>query len=206
LLSVGFLLALLFSSNGVLSMMRSFDKTYKHTFRTRNAVQKRLVAFKLTFILSGLLIVSVGLIFFGNRLIRLLLDSLDAANYAYYLFFALKWVVLFLLFYMSISMIYRHAPATLRKFPIINAGAGLATLASLFLSLGFSYYVDRFQTYNQVYGSIGTFIVLMLWMQLNAFVLLVGYELNASIAVNRNLQRMREADDVLEDPEVSANY
>ncbi|MFT5266224.1 MAG: membrane protein, partial [Polaribacter sp.] len=56
----------------------------------------------------------------------------------------------------------------------------------------FSVYVKEFDTYNQLYGYIGTIIVIMLWIQLNAFILLVGFELNASIAVNRDLKLIDE--------------
>jgi membrane protein len=61
----------------------------------------------------------------------------------------------------------------------------MATILSLLTSLGFSYFVNNFGRYNEIYGSIGALIVIMIWLQINAFVILIGYELNASIAVNR---------------------
>jgi membrane protein len=71
-------------------------------------------------------------------------------------------------------------------------GATLATILSISSSLAFSYYVNQFETYNQFYGSLGALIVLMLWLQINSFIILTGYELNASIIVNR---AMRDLDD-----------
>ena len=72
-----------------------------------------------------------------------------------------------------------------------SAGATLATVLSLMASLAFSFYVDdlgRASTYNKFYGSIATIIILMLWIQFNSLIILIGYELNASIAVNRDLK------------------
>jgi membrane protein len=53
--------------------------------------------------------------------------------------------------------------------------------------VGFSYFVANFGQYNELYGSIGALIVTLLWFNLICFVLLVGFEINASIAVNRDL-------------------
>ena len=74
-------------------------------------------------------------------------------------------------------------------------GATLATILSIVSSLAFSFYVESFNTYNKVYGSIGTIIVIMLWMQLNCFILLVGFELNASIAVNKDLKEREKEEE-----------
>ena len=82
-----------------------------------------------------------------------------------------------------------------RKFRFITPGATLAAILSILSSVVFSFFVDNFGSYNKLYGSIGTVIVIMVWIQLNAFILLIGFELNASIAVNRDLKKkVKEAD------------
>lgn len=68
-----------------------------------------------------------------------------------------------------------------KKFKFISAGSTLATLLTILLSFGFAFYVNNFASYNKIYGSIGTLIVIMLWLYFNSLVLLIGYELNASI-------------------------
>jgi len=70
-----------------------------------------------------------------------------------------------------------------------SPGATLATLLSLLSSWGFAYYVNQFDTYNKFYGSLGALIVLMLWLQINSVVILIGYELNASIIVNKAMRK-----------------
>jgi membrane protein len=99
-------------------------------------------------------------------------------------------VVVFSLFYGIFSTIYRYGSSTRRKIPFFNPGAFLATVLSLLTSWGFSFYVDNFGSYNKVYGSIGTLIVIMVWLQLNCLILLIGFELNAGIAVLRDRRKM----------------
>jgi membrane protein len=80
------------------------------------------------------------------------------------------------------------------RFRFISAGSTLATLFSIIISLGFAYYVNNFGTYNKLYGSIGTVMVVMLWMYFNSIALLMGYELNASLkALNRSGNKKRSS-------------
>lgn len=81
----------------------------------------------------------------------------------------------------AISFIYYLAPANRKNFRFISAGSTLATFLSLFFIIGFNYYIDNFAQYNKLYGTLGTLIILMLWINLNAYVILIGFELNASI-------------------------
>jgi len=169
LLSFGFALAVFFASSGVLTMMYGFDKTYKKTFKTRSYLRMRLVAFNLTILLGLLFILSFILLIIGPTILHYLDSKFDLGQ---------GWLF---------ALIYRYGPSMHRRIPFVNAGAMLATLLSIITSVGFSYFVNNFGRYNELYGSIGALIVLMLWLQFNAFVILIGYELDASIAVNRDL-------------------
>jgi membrane protein len=88
-------------------------------------------------------------------------------------------------------LIYYYGPATKKKYRFISTGATVATALSILVSVGFSYWVSNFNKLNVIFGSIGTIMLLMIWLNLNSFVLLVGYEINASIYYNSNL-RTRE--------------
>ena len=188
LLSVGFFLAIFFSSNGMLSMMRGFEKTHLRAFHKRPAWKKRLIAIFLTFQVGVLLVASVLLIILGNTIITWVFDFAEVSRFAANFILVFRWLVTLALFYFNIAMIYRYGPSLHKKLNWFTPGATLATLLSIISSLGFSFYVESFNTYNKVYGSIGTIIVMMLWIQINCFILLVGFELNASIAVNRDLK------------------
>lgn len=183
LLSAGFFLAMWFASNGMLSMMRGLEKEYKESFRRRTSFEKRLIAIQLTFLLALILIVSVILVILGNTILHFVFNYITVDWLTRMTVFSFRWVVVFLLFYAGISTIYRYGAATRKKIPFFNSGAMLATLLSILTSWGFSFYVDNFGNYNKLYGSIGTLIVLMLWLQLNCMILLIGFELNAGIMV-----------------------
>lgn len=187
-LSLGFVLALYFSSNGMMAMMEGFEKAHHKTFRKRPGWKKRLIAIGLTLQLGLLLAGSVVLIILGDIIINWLTDvfKLDLTTEA--IIGVFRWAVILTLFYFSIALIYRYGTATKTRFKWITPGATLATILSILTSLGFSFYVNAFNTYNKVYGSIGTIIVLMLWIQLNCLILQIGFELNASIAVNRHMK------------------
>ena len=194
LLSFGFILTLYFSSNGMLALMRGFEKSYEGTFKKMHFVEKRLIATMLTMQLGFLLISAVVFIILGQWLIAYLSSIWGMDTLSRVLLGGTRWLVILVLFYLVISFIYRYGAPVREKFQIFTPGATLATFLGILSSLVFSYYVDVTQTYNKLYGTIGTIIVLMLWIQINAFVLLIGFELNASIAVNRDLKKQRDKD------------
>ncbi len=189
LLSVGFVLAFFFASNGMLSMMKGFEKSYKVSFKERNFFKKRIIAIWLTVLLGLLLLSSIVFIVLGNIVVNVFWDS---GGLNYYLIQALRWFTMIFLFYSVISSLYRFGPPLKRKFSFFTPGATMATLFAIVTSLIFSYFVDRFGSYSRIYGSLGALIVTLIWMQLNCFIILAGFELNASIAVNRDLKRLRE--------------
>lgn len=195
LLSFSFFLAILFSSNGMLAMMRGFEKSYRKTFIKRRVWKKQLIAIQLTFLLGGLLIASVGFIVLGNYLRQLLMNYIHAGFFTKLGFSVIQWLSILILIYMGIAILFRFGIATRRKLRFFSPGASLSTVLSILASLGFSFYVDNFGRYNELYGPIGAIIVLMLWIQINCFSLQVGFELNASIAVNRDIRYSVEEED-----------
>ena len=108
-----------------------------------------------------------------------------------FIFTLFNWFVAIFLVYTGISLIYTLGPSMHRRIPFINVGAMIATILSLITSLGFSFFINNFGRYNEIYGSIGALIVMMVWIQFNSFILLVGFELNASISVHKHKQRKR---------------
>ncbi len=191
LLSFGFFLAIWFASNGMVSLMRGMEKRYK-SFKKRNALQKRLMAIQLTFLIGMVLVGSVVFVILGNTIFSFVFKyvSVDALDRA--LLFSFRWAVVLALFYTMFSTIYRFGSSVRKPVPFFNPGAMLATVLSIMISWGFSFYVDNFGNYNALYGSIGTLIVLMIWIQMNCMILLIGFELNAGIIVLRDQRYERE--------------
>ena len=189
LLSFGFLLALYFSSNAMIGIMRSFNKMNYIGFSQRHAVHDRWVAIKLTLILFLIILLSiVVLVSRGTVLTWLGIED----PFIRTIIFNVRWVVIVLLFFLTISFIYKYAPAVHKKWKLVNPGSILATFMMIVYTMGFSYYVANFGNYNKLYGSIGTILILMLLIFFNSLVLLIGFELNVSISSLRKLADQRK--------------
>ncbi|GAA4311972.1 YihY/virulence factor BrkB family protein [Compostibacter hankyongensis] len=185
LLSLAFFLGIFSSSNAVIGIMHSFDKGHI-TFRTRTAFQRRWMAIRLTLLLLLVVVVSLCLIIGQRAIFQYLFDWLGVTNTLFIFSVNLtRWLIIILLFFTIISAIYTYGPATQKRWKFITAGSTLATILIILTTLGFSYFVNHFNSYNRIYGSIGSILVLMLWIFLNSLVLLIGFELNASIEMVR---------------------
>ena len=192
LLSLGFFMALIFSTNGLASMMSAFDASL-HTFKRRTWLGQRLIALMMLFILSILLTITVILITSGQFAINYLVEhGLLQDNFTYYLLTFGKWVVTVALFFFGYSFLYYFAPAKKTRWRFISAGGTLATILSILTMIGFSYYITHFGRYNKLYGSIGTLLVVLLLFYLMSLILLLGFELNASINEAHHQQQSLE--------------
>jgi membrane protein len=186
-LSIGFALSIFFSSNGLMALMSSFEKNYP-VFRRRKPLEKRLRAIAMTLMLGVLLVISTVLVILGNQIFLWLFKFLKLSTFSATLLIMLKWLTVVGSIYMGIALIYRFGIPTRRQLHLFSPGALTATVLSLLSSIVFSFYVDNFGNYNKIYGSFVAGIVLLLWLQLNAIILIIGFELNAAIAVNRVLE------------------
>jgi membrane protein len=177
----GFLVTLFFIQKGLNGIIESFNATY-HVVGSRPWVERRLIAVGLFFILFILVTLAVMLLFFSNMGIRhLYSEGVIKAPVTYTLLLAGKWVIVLALTFMAISFLYFLAPARKTKLRLFTPGSIFATLLSIVTSLAFSYFVNHYAPFNRFFGSIGTLIAVMLWMNFNAIALLAGFELNASI-------------------------
>ena len=181
LLSVGFFLALIFATNGLASMMSAFDATI-HSIYRRTWVSQRLTAILLLFILLVLLTVAIALLA-GGQAFTNYLDDFDffRDSFILHLLIFVKWVITIALFFFAYSFFYYMAPAKKTKWRFISAGGTLATILSIITLIGFGYYINNFSQYNKLYGSIGTLLIVLLLMYVMSLILLIGFELNASI-------------------------
>jgi len=187
LLILNLILAIFFASSGVGTMIKGFHKSYEMTYKKTNLLERQWKALKLTILLGFLLLGSILAIIISKPLLLKILTTLHlskalAGSYGY-----LRWIFVFILYFVCISTIYRVGPAFKNKLKWFTPGAILSTILSVISSFGFAIYVDNFEHYNEIYGSIGALILILLWLQINSFIILIGYELNASIAINRDL-------------------
>jgi membrane protein len=182
LLSFGFIFTLYLTTNGVKAMIISFNDT-SHLKEKRSTVKIWLVSLLMVFLLTLLLSVGISLIVFGEIAINFMLNHQWISDgLSLYTLQTAQWLIMLAMFFFSISMLYYFGPAKHTRFRLFSAGASLATVFIVIVSLGFAYYVNNFANYNKLYGSLGTIIVIMLWMYFNTLGLLLGYELNNTIA------------------------
>jgi len=187
LISLSFLLTLFFSSNAVQALLDGFSHSYnldkKHGIVLQYARSfGLLLVFSLTIVLGVILITVSGPVFSY-------LQDLDLIGGGVVVFFleVAKWILVIILFEIAISVLYRAGHSG--KWRAINAGASFATLGLIIVSSLFAWYVNNFGSYNKLYGSVGTVLVVMLWLYLNTIVLLLGFEINAGIEKGGGGQR-----------------
>ncbi len=181
LLSIGFILALYFSTNGINSLIEAFNASY-HISENRPIIQQRLLSLGLTLLLSFMLIIAIGLIIFGKLTLGYLTDFDIISNSAADLILFGKWFAIFLMLFFGISTLFHLGPSIKSSWRLFTPGSILATLGIIITSVGFNYYINHFSQYNKVYGSIGTLMIILIWMYFNSIILLTGFELNASIS------------------------
>ncbi len=189
LLSFGLILALFFSSNAMMGLMRSFNKNYMG-FEQRKGLHDRWIAIRLTVLIFGLVLGCLVLLITQGAVLKLM--GVTSPFWKQFIFYT-RWVAMIALIYYSIAFIYKYAPAVQKRWKLISPGTILATFLSIMATLGFSGFVNNFGRYNALYGSIGTIIMLMALIFINSLVLLIGFELNVSIKSLKIIAEQREA-------------
>ncbi len=181
LLSVTVLAAFFFATNGTLSLIGNFGQSI-HRLNVRGFWSQYLAAFLLTLALSVLLIVGITVL----TLSEVYLGEWVGGELGLWTAAATRWIVLLGLVLLSISLLFYFGPMRSAPWRFVSPGALLATLLVWLTSYLFGIYVTDFSQYNQLYGSIGTLMIIQLWLYVNAIGLIIGFELNASMAEAKN--------------------
>ncbi len=181
LLSIGFFISSFFIANGTASTIASLNAS-ANFLETRSWISTRLMGFFVGFILLLQIGLATSLIIFNRGIVNFLVTHEIIHNsLSHVLLLSGKWLIVIFICLSCISSIYYYAPAKRTKYYFFSPGSIMATLLIILTTGFFSYYIRNFANYNAIFGSIGTLIALMIWFNLNAFVLLIGFELNISI-------------------------
>jgi membrane protein len=193
-LSFGLLLAIYFSSNATLTIMRTFRKSMLHIeVEDRNFIQIRLSAIRLTLLIVLLIMATIMIMLTQTIVLNWITDSFAIKNqFINFLFNLGNIFITFLLIFMAIGMVYRYAPHVQKKWKIRSPGAILATLLIIAFTYLFSYWVNNIASYNKIYGSLGSILILMFLVFVNSLVLLIGFELNVSINSVKSISSKRK--------------
>ncbi len=178
---LGILIALYFATNAINVLIVAFNNTY-HAIETRSWMERRAIAAFLVIIMFVLMVTAISLIIFSRSAINLLEDKeIIQKGLTLYIFRIGKWIVIIALIYSALSFLYWLGPSRKMKWKFYSAGSSLASVLVILTSLIFSFIINNFGQFNKFYGSIGTLMVILLWLYLNSIALLIGFELNASI-------------------------
>lgn len=181
LLSFSVLLTLYYSSNGMMGLMNTFEKR-DPGFRQRHWVRQRVIAILLTLMLIlACILASTFLMIQVWLASSLKWEFLQSSVF----FHIIAYLVIILMVLLTISFTYKYGTAAVSKLRLISPGAIIATFLVIVITLLFFYAVNNLVNYDAIYGSIGTLIIFLAWINFVAQVLLIGFELNASIIVNR---------------------
>lgn len=181
LLGLTVVAAFFFATNGTLSLIGNFGQSV-HRLNVRGFWSQYLAAFLLTLALSVLLILGITALTLCEVYVSEWLDG----ELGSWLAAACRWIVLLGLVLLSISLLFYFGPMRSAPWRFVSPGALLATLLVWLTSYLFGIYVTDFSRYNQLYGSIGTLMIIQLWIYVNAIGLIIGFELNASMAEAKN--------------------
>jgi len=185
LLSFGFVFAIIFSTNGVHNLMEAFNKS-SLIIETRSWFKQRLVALYLTLLILIALIFALIVMTIGEYVLNILKSEFGfEETFWIYILNLARWSIIIVLYFVTIALLFRYGPAHSKKWKFFSAGSWMSTILAILTFWGFSFYINNFGNYNKIYGSIGTLLVLMIWLYLNSLIILVGFELNASIDLSK---------------------
>ncbi len=194
---IGFIITLILSTNGIAVVLKGLNRAYKVT-ETRNFLYTRALSFLMVFVDTMVMFLSINLIVFGKAIINLMVDHFHMSAGVAITLLTLRWPVAFAALFFMAFLSYYILP-DLRgneKFKRKSAIPGTWFFTTFWLvgSWGFSLYVNNLKTYNLVYGTIGAFAVLMVWLYYTSILILVGGEINSQVynQLERKAQEIRD--------------
>lgn len=182
--AVGLIITLVLSTNGVAVVLKGLNRAYK-VEETRNFVYTRILSFIMVIVNTLVLFLSINLIIFGKVIVNFLTFNFHISHAAQIVLLTLRWPTAFLALYLLAFLSYYILPDLRGNEAFKRASALPGTLFFCIFwlvgSWGFSIYVNNLHTYNMVYGTIGAFAVLMVWLYYTSILLLVGAEINSQV-------------------------
>ncbi|MFD1095737.1 YihY/virulence factor BrkB family protein [Salegentibacter chungangensis] len=179
LLSVAFILSIFLMTNGVNAIFTGFEFSY-HTNANRSIIRQYIIAVGVSLIMAFLLIVTVILAVYLTYALEDL-DTLGLLKKDSFGAGLIKYSAFVLLIYIAVATLYYFGTKEARQARFFSIGALFTTLLIMLTTYLFELYIVNFSSYNELYGSIGALLILMVYIWLNSNILLLGFELNASL-------------------------
>ncbi|QQX76590.1 MULTISPECIES: YihY/virulence factor BrkB family protein [Aequorivita] len=179
LISFVFFLSIFLSANGVNTIFSAFEYSF-HVTINRSFLRQYMVAVVVSIFLALLLLTSVGVILYIEYIIRDLQSRAYIDNDVFWISF-FQFIVFLMMIYVVIATLYYYGTKEGKSSRFFSIGAVTTTILFVLTTYLFGVYINNFSNYNELYGSIGALLILMLYIWINANLLLLGFELNVSI-------------------------
>lgn len=182
--TIGFIVTLFLTSNAVAVILKGLNRAYK-VEETRSFFYTRILSVIMVFVNTFMLFLSINLIVFGKVIVNFLVHYVGISHTFELTLLTLRWPVAFFALYFMALINYYILPDLKgdEKLKSKSALPGTLFFCAFWLigSWGFSIYVNNLQTYNRVYGTIGAFAMLMVWLYYTSLLLLIGGEINSQV-------------------------
>ena len=179
LLSSGFILSILLMTNGINAILGGFEMS-AHITITRGFFRQYFISLAISLVLSMILLITVAAIVIAEVMIQKINIRGYVADVSVIEWSRYGFILLMIL--ITTSILYKFGAKETSSIAFISYGAVFTTILIVISSYVFGIYVTKFAKYNELYGSIGTLLVLMFYIWINCMVLLLGFELNATIS------------------------
>jgi membrane protein len=174
---IGIVLSLFYASNGVSSLLNAFNSSNQIILKA-NPVKRRLVSLGIFAGFSLFLLISLSAFTYGEIII-LDIEYKTWGAFAHFMFHLVKWLIMILSAIIGISILYNLGNPARKSWKWMSPGSSLATIIIILTSYLMSYFFVNFSSYNEVYGSIGTLMMVLFWLNITAYILILGFELHA---------------------------
>lgn len=206
-LTFGILAAIWAASAGIDSIRIVLNGVYNLT-ETRPWWKTKLISLLMTFGLGILLMLALGIVFYGSKFVMLILNTLNLPIQSPIILGTLQWVIVSIVLVSIFALLYNFLPKHKNfKWVWVSPGAIISIVLWLLVSYAFRLYLGYFDSYDKTYGSLGAMIILMLWLYLTALVILVGGTINAVLEEFSDPETAQAAankaaaKEIVEDPE-----
>lgn len=184
LLSIVFILTIFLMTNGINAIFSGFEFSY-HVTINRNFFRQYIVALVVSVFLALMLLVTVVIIVYSEYIIGTLKSEDFISNDVFWIS-TIRYLIFVILVYMVIAILYYYGIKEGKTIRFFSIGALVTTLLFMLTTYFFGIYIENFSNYNELYGSIGALLIMMLYIWINSNLLLLGFELNATLKTMKN--------------------
>jgi membrane protein len=180
LLSIGMITTLWSSLKGANALIKGVNIAY-NVEETRKFIKVKLIAFLTTIGVPVVILFTFFFIVFGEIIGTYIFDFLGLSTYFIKIWSILRFPIPIIVMILFFTVFYKYAPNKKLAFSEVIWGAVFTVILWLSASLGFSFYVNNFSNYSNIYGSIGSIVVVLLWLYISSIIIIIGGEINVVI-------------------------